>query len=42
MNQCIGCGKELEPGAVGFARIHIQPFIFSFYGAWDLDGRTRN
>ena len=26
----------------GCARIHIQPFLFSFYGTWDLDGRTRN
>jgi hypothetical protein len=27
---------------LGCARIHIQPFLFSFYGTWDLDGRTRN
>ena len=26
----------------GCAHIHIQPFIFSFYGTWDLDGQTRN
>jgi hypothetical protein len=26
----------------GCVRIHIQPFLFSFYGTWHLDGRTRN
>jgi len=26
----------------GCARIHIQPFIFSLFGDWELEGQTQN